>query len=169
MLPDQAQQFLQHHGGDAAVEHKAELLQLSGGNVGKLEALGVKRGACALQSLSSLAGARQEPENPELRAGPAGSPGRAGRVCFCTLVLRTFFFFLPCARSRRSYASSASMPRAASAQKRSGPPRRWPAAWRTPHLTSASGPKTSWHVSPASPSTGSEGARRPLHLCKGHH
>ena len=93
MLPDQAQQFLQHHGGDAAVEHKAELLQLSGGNVGKLEALGVKRGACALQSLSSLAGARQEPENPELRAGPAGSPGRAGRVCFCTLVLRTFFFF----------------------------------------------------------------------------
>ena len=46
MLPDQAQQFLQHHGGDAAVEHKAELLQLSGGNVGKLEALGVKRCVC---------------------------------------------------------------------------------------------------------------------------
>ncbi|CAE7515621.1 unnamed protein product [Symbiodinium pilosum] len=38
MLP-QAQQFLQHHGGDAAVEHKAELLHLSGGNVGKLEEL----------------------------------------------------------------------------------------------------------------------------------
>ena len=33
------------------MEHKAELLQLTGGNVGKLEALGVKRGACALRSL----------------------------------------------------------------------------------------------------------------------
>ena len=43
MLPDQVQEFLQHHGGDAAVEHKAELLHLTGGNVGKLEALGVKR------------------------------------------------------------------------------------------------------------------------------
>ena len=53
MLPDQVQQFLQHHGGDAAVEHKAELLHLTGGNVGKLEALGVKRGVCAfLRSLS---------------------------------------------------------------------------------------------------------------------
>ena len=48
MLPDQVQEFLKHHGGDAAVEHKADLLQLTGGNVGKLEALGVKRGACAL-------------------------------------------------------------------------------------------------------------------------
>ena len=51
MLPDQVQEFLQRHGGDAAVEHKAELLHLTGGNVGKLEALGVKRGACALRSL----------------------------------------------------------------------------------------------------------------------
>ena len=41
ILPDQVQQFLHHHGGEAAVEHKAELLHLSGGNVGKLEALGV--------------------------------------------------------------------------------------------------------------------------------
>ena len=80
MLPDQVQEFLQHHGGDAAVEHKADLVQLTGGNVGKLEALGVKRGACALRRLSSLAGARQEPENPAHGAGPAGSPGRAGRV-----------------------------------------------------------------------------------------
>ena len=48
MLPDQVQEFLKHHGGDAAVEHKAELLHLTGGNVGKLEAQGVKRGACAL-------------------------------------------------------------------------------------------------------------------------
>jgi len=35
----EVQQFLQHHGGDAAVEHKAELLHLTGGNVGKLEEL----------------------------------------------------------------------------------------------------------------------------------
>ena len=82
MLPDQVQEFLQHHGGDAAVEHKADLLQLTGGNVGKLEALGVKRGVCTLRSLSSLAGACQEPEDPDLRAGPAGSHRRAGRVCF---------------------------------------------------------------------------------------
>ena len=82
MLPDQVQQFLQHHGGDAAVEHKAELLHLTGGNVGKLEALGVKRGVCvcALRSLSSLAGSRQEPESPELPAGPAQSHQRSGRV-----------------------------------------------------------------------------------------
>ena len=46
MLPDQVQQFLHHHGGVAAVEHKAELLQLTGGNAGKLEALGVKRCVC---------------------------------------------------------------------------------------------------------------------------
>ena len=81
MLPDQVQQFLQHHGGDAAVEHKAELLHLTGGNVGKLEALGVKRGVCAfLRSLSSLAGSRQEPESPAHGAGLAGSHWRAGRV-----------------------------------------------------------------------------------------
>ncbi|CAE7473646.1 unnamed protein product [Symbiodinium sp. CCMP2456] len=39
MLPDQVHEFLQHHGGDTAVEHKADLLQLTGGNVGKLEEL----------------------------------------------------------------------------------------------------------------------------------
>ncbi|CAE7034291.1 unnamed protein product [Symbiodinium sp. CCMP2592] len=35
----EVQEFLKHHGGDAAVEHKADLLQLTGGNVGKLEEL----------------------------------------------------------------------------------------------------------------------------------
>ncbi|CAE7782380.1 unnamed protein product, partial [Symbiodinium microadriaticum] len=35
----EVQEFLKHHGGDAAVEHKAELLHLTGGNVGKLEEL----------------------------------------------------------------------------------------------------------------------------------
>ncbi|CAE7942781.1 unnamed protein product, partial [Symbiodinium necroappetens] len=35
----EVREFLQHHGGDAAVEHKAELLHLTGGNVGKLEEL----------------------------------------------------------------------------------------------------------------------------------
>ncbi|CAK9105388.1 unnamed protein product [Durusdinium trenchii] len=33
------QTFLKHHGGAAAVEHKSDLLHLSGGNVGKLEDL----------------------------------------------------------------------------------------------------------------------------------
>ncbi|CAE7870478.1 unnamed protein product, partial [Symbiodinium sp. KB8] len=36
---EKVQEFLKHHGGDAAVEHKADLLQLTGGNVGKLEEL----------------------------------------------------------------------------------------------------------------------------------
>ncbi|CAE7543541.1 unnamed protein product [Symbiodinium sp. CCMP2592] len=85
----EVEEFLKHHGGAAAVEHKAELLHLTGGNVGKLEALGVKRGACALRSLSSLAGGCQEPEDPDLRAGPAGSHRRAGRVCFAPLSLRS--------------------------------------------------------------------------------
>ncbi|CAE7331570.1 unnamed protein product [Symbiodinium sp. CCMP2456] len=47
-------------GTPAAVEHKADLLQLTGGNVGKLEALGDKRSVCTLRSLCSLAGACQE-------------------------------------------------------------------------------------------------------------
>jgi len=36
---EKVEEFLKHHGGDAAVEHKADLLQLTGGNVGKLEEL----------------------------------------------------------------------------------------------------------------------------------
>ncbi|CAE7220317.1 unnamed protein product [Symbiodinium sp. CCMP2592] len=38
----EVQEFLKHHGGDAAVEHKADLLQLTGGNVGKLEEVAKK-------------------------------------------------------------------------------------------------------------------------------
>ena len=48
-----------------------------------------------LQSLSSLAGARQEPEDPDLRAGPAGSHGPAGRVCFVPLSLRSACCHVP--------------------------------------------------------------------------
>ncbi|CAJ1386746.1 unnamed protein product [Effrenium voratum] len=36
---EEVQTFLKHHGGAVAVEHKSELLHLSGGNVGKLEDL----------------------------------------------------------------------------------------------------------------------------------
>ncbi|CAJ1454529.1 unnamed protein product [Effrenium voratum] len=36
---EEVQTFLKHHGGAAAVEHKSDLLHLSGGNVGKLEDL----------------------------------------------------------------------------------------------------------------------------------
>ncbi|CAK9065033.1 unnamed protein product [Durusdinium trenchii] len=36
---EEVQTFLKHHGGAVAVEHKSDLLHLSGGNVGKLEDL----------------------------------------------------------------------------------------------------------------------------------
>ena len=98
MLPDQVQQFLQHHGGDAAVEHKAELLHLTGGNVGKLEALGVKRGACVCVSAFFA-----EPFSQELAKNLKAQPmeqvrqeaigeqdGFDLRLCFAV--------FLPCAR-----------------------------------------------------------------------
>ena len=95
MLPDQVQQFLQHHGGDAAVEHKAELLHLTGGNVGKLEALGVKRGACALRSLPAsqeLATNLKTQSFQQVRQEAIGEQdGCVVRLCFAHC-------FLPCAR-----------------------------------------------------------------------
>ena len=34
----QVEEFLKYHGGDVAVSHKSQLIHLTGGNVGKLEA-----------------------------------------------------------------------------------------------------------------------------------
>ena len=135
-----------------------ELLHLSGGNVGKLEALGVKRCVCFFAEPFSqeLAASRSCQPRPSSRSGskpPTLRTGLTSRLCFAQC-------FLPCARSRRSCASSASMRRAASAQKRCPPC----SGLSVSPVRQGQGLHGTFHQQG---STGSEGSRSPLHR-KGH-
>ena len=168
MLPDQVQEFLKHHGGDAAVEHKADLLQLTGGNVGKLEALGVKRGACAL--LCRAFPASQElAKNLKIQTFEQVRQEAMGQQDGFVLCLFFCVFFAICQVKEIKRFLGIDM------QGGFGP-EKVPAAKEVARRVADSpfhqcvraedfaGP---FHQQTSS--TGGEGSRRPLHLCQGHH
>ncbi|CAE7198911.1 unnamed protein product [Symbiodinium sp. CCMP2592] len=107
----EVQEFLKHHGGDAAVEHKADLLHPTGGHVGKLEEVAKKLKIQTFEQVRQEAIGEQEQQILD----------------FLGIDVQGGF----------------------------GPKEAGQGLWGPFHQQG--------------PSTGSEGARRPLHLCKGHH
>ena len=169
MLPDQVQEFLKHHGGDAAVEHKADLLQLTGGNVGKLEALGVKRGACAL--LCRAFPASQElAKNLKIQTFEQVRLRKPWADAQDGFVLCLFFcvFFAICQVKEIKRFLGIDMqggfgPEKVPGCQGGGPPR---GGLSVSPVCQGRGLCRPFHQQTSS--TGGEGSRRPLHLCQGH-